>query len=228
MRKINNIWTKPEKLHFNSTSSDNDMCMSADGNKLIFRSWRALPNGKKPKDHSYLWFVERAKEGWTEAKPVLCGGSPVRTGYPSISKNGALYFAHRKNNHLGIYRSRSINEGYNTPEYVYTVINQDFIHGDMFVAPDESYMIISGRDRDGKIGYGGLDLHIIFRQSYRTWTKAINMGSTINSRYGENCPQVSPDGKYFFFNRYNPDSKKGNMYWVSAKIIEKLKPEELK
>ena len=48
------------------------------------------------------------------------------------------------------------------------------------------------------------------------------MGKSINTKAGENCPQVSPDGKYFFFNRYDPGVKKGNMYWVDAKIIEYL------
>jgi hypothetical protein len=230
MRRVKNLWSNPEMLPFNSETHDGDMCMSTDGNQLIFRSWRVLPNGKIPKDHSYLWYVERVKQGWSTAKPLFCGGEPIRTGYPSISRNGTLYFAHRRNNLLGIYRSRLINNKYNTPEYIYTVFNQDFIHGDMFVAPDESYMIISSKDRDGKIGYGGLDLYIIFCKSEPdgTWSKAINMGDSINTQYGENCPQVSPNGKYFFFNRYNPDLKKGDIYWVDAKIIEGLKPEKLR
>lgn len=230
MRNKNDKWTKPEKLHFNSTTIDADMCMSADGNMLIFCSFRVLPNGKKPKNHTYLWFVNRTNQGWSTAKPLFCGGEPVRTGYPSISNNGTIYFAHRRNNRLGIYRSRLINNKYNTPEYIYTVFNHDFIHGDMFVAPDESYMIISGRDRHGKIGYGRLDLYIIFYKSESdgTWSKAINMGDSINTQYGENCPQISPDGKYFFFNRYNPDLKKGDIYWVDAKIIETYKPKDTK
>jgi hypothetical protein len=228
MRRINNIWTKPEKLPFNSTTLDGDMCMSTDGNTLVFRSSRALPSGKKPKNHTYLWFVKRTNHGWSTAKPLFCGGEPVRTGYPSISNNGTLYFAHRRNNYLGIYCSRLINNKYVTPEHIYTVFNQDFIHGDMFIAPEENYMIISCKDRSGKIGYGGLDLYIIFRRSDGTWVPAINMGKSINTKNGENCPQVSPDGKYFFFNRYNPDLKKGDMYWVDARIIEEMKPDDIK
>ena len=46
------------------------------------------------------------------------------------------------------------------------------------------------------------------------------------SDYDENCPTLSPDGKYFFFNT----TRSGNwdIYWVDAKIIEDLKPKELK
>ncbi|MFC2156055.1 hypothetical protein ACFLRB_06170 [Acidobacteriota bacterium] len=219
----NDTWLKPQTLHFCRKGLDNDMCMSADGRILIFRSWRALPDGNKPKDHSYLWYVKRTEDCWSEARPLLCGGKPVRTGYPSLSKNNTLYFAHRQNDRMGIYRSILKGNHYATPEFVYTVFSQEYIHGDMFVAPDESYMVVSGRDPKGKIGQGGLDLHIIFRKPDGSFSKAINMGDKINTRYGENCPQVSPDGKYFFFNRYNPEIKKGDIYWVDARYIEKLR-----
>jgi len=104
MKRINNMWTKPEMLSFSGNGIDNDLCMSADGKKIVFRSWRALPDGKKPKNHSYLWFVVRTEDGWSEAKPLLCGGEPVRTGYPSMANNGTLYYAHRRDDVLGIYR----------------------------------------------------------------------------------------------------------------------------
>ena len=228
MKRINDVWSTPELLHFNSTVTDNDMCMSADGKKLIFRSWRALPGGNKPEERSCLWFVKRTEEGWSKAKPLLCGGDPVRTGYPSIAANGNLYFAQRYVEVFGIYRSKPVNGAYGTPEHVFTAVDSIVTEGDMFVAPDESYMIISCWDHPGNIGSGQGDLYVTFRKDDGTWTEGINMGELVNTQYGENCPQVSPDRKYFFFNRYNPDTKEGNIYWVVAKIIEDLKPKELK
>jgi hypothetical protein len=228
MKRVKDVWSKPEMLHFNSTDFDNDMCMSSDGNKLIFRSWRALPDGNKPKGHSYLWFVERTDEGWSKAKPLYCAKIPIRTGYPSLTADGILYFAHSNVEVFGIYRSKPINGAYGTPEHVFTAVDSIDTEGDMFVAPDESYMIISCWDHPGNIGSGQGDLYITFQKDDGTWTEEINMGELINTQYGENCPQVSPDGKYFFFNRYNPDAKEGNIYWVDAKIIEDLKPKNLR
>jgi len=228
MKKINNVWTKPEMLHFNSSASDNDMCMSNDGNKLIFRSWRALPNGNKPKDHSYLWFVERTANGWSKAEPLECGNAPIRTGYPSIAANGTLYFARRGIEVSGIYRSELVNDAYDSPEHAFTAVDSIETEGDMFVAPDESYMIISCWEHPDNIGSTQGDLYITFKKQDGTWTEEINMGKLINTQYGENCPQVSPDGKYFFFNRYNPDASEGNIYWVDIKIIEAFKPKDLK
>ena len=54
MKRVNNTWTRPEILPFNSSDTENDMCLSSDGKRLIFRSWRALPDGRKPQGHSYL------------------------------------------------------------------------------------------------------------------------------------------------------------------------------
>jgi dipeptidyl aminopeptidase/acylaminoacyl peptidase len=224
MRRIDDVWTKPEPLPFSTGEfSENDMCLSPEGDRLIFRSWRPLPDGSAPDDHSWLWVAERTSSGWGQAEPLLFDGEVVRTGYPSIADNGTLYFTHRRDGLLGIYRSLFLNGKYSTPEFVYTLIDTEFIHGDMFVAPDESYMIISGRDPKEKTGFGRLDLFITFRRADETWMEAINMGESINTKAGENCPQVSPDGKYFFFNRYDPDADKGNMYWMDAAVIDELK-----
>jgi hypothetical protein len=224
MRRIDDVWTRPQPLPFsNGEYSENDMCLSPDGNRLVFRSWRPLPDGQAPDNHSWLWVAERTASGWGQAEPLLCGGEVVRTGYPSMAGNGTLYFAHRRDDRLGIYRCSSGNGEYASPEFVYTLIDNEFVHGDMFVAPDESYMIISGRDPENQTGFGGLDLYITFRRADETWTEAVNMGEGINTRAGENCPQVSPDGEYFFFNRYDPEADEGNMYWVDAAVIDELK-----
>lgn len=224
MRRVNGAWTDPEALPFSYVGADNDLCLSKDGNRMIFRSWRALPDGSKPDNHSWLWYADRAADGWGAARPFLCGGETVRTGYPSIAENGNVYFAHRRDGRLGIYRSVPVGGVYGTPEFVCTVVRDDFILGDMYVALDESYMIISARDPEEKIGYGELDLFITFELPDGGWSECANMGERINTATGgENCPQVTPDGKYFFFNRYEPASETGNMYWIDAAVIEELR-----
>jgi hypothetical protein len=83
-----------------------------------------------------------------------------------------------------------------------------------FIAPDESYLIfdvaVSGYIRD---------LFICMRKPDGTWTKAINLGSPVNTYEGsEMCPFVSRDGKYFFFCRG------GTEFWVDASFIERFRP----
>ena len=68
----------------------------------------------------------------------------------------------------------------------------------------------------------GKGMDISFRKEDGTWTKKVNMETILNRNLVGGCPYVSPDGKYFFFTR------NGDIYWVDAKIIEELKPNNLK
>jgi len=67
------------------------------------------------------------------------------------------------------------------------------------------------------------------------WTAPINMGETINGGAVAFSSNFSPDGKYLFVLRRrndsiikSPETFKDGIYWVDAKIIEELKPGELK
>ena len=94
----------------------------------------------------------------------------------------------------------------------------------MLVAPDESYLIFSSRDR---AGYGSGDLFVSFRTADGGWTEPKNMGSTINTDELEFCPMVSPDGRWLSFSRRYGDScpttTDAEIYWMDASIIEALR-----
>jgi len=85
-------------------------------------------------------------------------------------------------------------------------------------------MIVSSSGRPDDLGKG--DLYILFKKEDGSWTRLKNMGNIINSPETDYCPMLSPDGKYLFYT----SSRKGNMdaFWADAKIIEDLKPKELK
>ena len=73
-------------------------------------------------------------------------------------------------------------------------------------------------------GYGDFDLYVSYRKEDGTWTKAKNMGESINTPARESVSVVSPDGKYLFFmSRRNGI---GELFWVDANIIEALRPKE--
>lgn len=52
--------------------------------------------------------------------------------------------------------------------------------------------------------------------------------ATFTDEYTDANPYFSHDGRYFFFTRADVIIWNGDVYWVDAKIIEDLKPEELK
>jgi hypothetical protein len=97
--------------------------------------------------------------------------------------------------------------------------------GDMSLAPDGSYMVMSLR-RPGNLGRG--DLHVSFRQSDGTWGQPVTLGDTVNTAHHEWCPMVTPDGKYLFFSRWLGETWEtatgGDVYWVDAKILDEIRP----
>ena len=52
------------------------------------------------------------------------------------------------------------------------------------------------------------------------------MGPRINSNMHELCPNVTPDGKYLFFNRNYSEKGDLRVFWVFTKIIDDIKPKK--
>ncbi|UCH11003.1 MAG: PD40 domain-containing protein, partial [Fidelibacterota bacterium] len=157
-------------------------------------------------------------------QPVEFGGAPLLAGYPSVASNGTIYFGHRSPGNVGegdLHRSKFRLGSYGQPENLGRTVNTVYSEGDMCVAPDESFLIVSCWNRPDNNGES--DLYISFRTEDGTWTSLLNMGSTINSEANENCPTISPDGKYFLFFRYYPETSAAITYWIDAKIIESLR-----
>lgn len=227
MARESGRWSMPEPLPFSGKEQDNDLCLSTDGRKMIFRSWRPLADGTSPNDHSWLWASDLIGGEWSEARPLLVGGECVRTGYPSITREGTLYFSHQRDGRAGVFRARLSDGEYDAPEFVTSLFDPPFIHGDLFISPDETYLIVSGRDPEEETGHRRLDLFVLFRRPDGSWSAPIDLGEEINTSAGENCPQVTPDGRFFFFHRYDPDTDIGNIYWVDAGFISSLRGESV-
>ncbi len=60
-----------------------------------------------------------------------------------------------------------------------------------------------------KDGYGGTDLYSCNRLPSGKWSKALNMGKEINTKYDEDFPNLSPDGKTFYFSSKGHSSMGG-------------------
>jgi len=221
-----NRWTNPEVASFSGEYRDVDMCISYDGRKLFFCSNRPV-DGSQPQGLR-IWVTEKKGDKW--GKPVYLR-SGINAGrnqvYPSVTKKETLYFQSRREGNFGgsdIYRSRFVNGKFMQPENLGSMINSEFNEGDVLIAPDESYIIVSCSGRPDS--FGGGDLYISFKKNDGSWAKLKNMGKTFNTTYTEYCPMLSPDGKYLFFT--SKKTGNGDIYWVSAKFIEELKPDELK
>jgi hypothetical protein len=162
---------------------------------------------------------------------VTCGDAHYRASRPGVARDGTLYFAHRSEKTSGqsdIYRSRWVDGSYATPENLGSTINTKYLEGDLYVAPDESFIIVTCWDRPDNNGES--DLYISFRKNDDSWTALVNLDAPINTKNNENCATLSPDGKYFFYLSVDveSDTPKCSTYWVDAGILERYKPDDLK
>ncbi len=165
-----------------------------------------------------IWASERKGTEWSA--PVNLG-APVNSGenefYPSVTKDGTLYFQSWRSGSRGgtdIYRARLENGGYRKAENVGPPVSSDLREGDALVSPDESFIVLSVNRPDG---FGQGDLYASFRDGDGAWTEPRNLGGAINTKANENCPILSPDGKFLFY------TSGGDIYWVSAEVIEKAR-----
>ena len=113
-----------------------------------------------------------------------------------------------------IYYSKFINNEFQKPVLLSEAVNTENYEADVFVAPDESYIIFCSTREDG---FGRGDLYISFKGSHNKWSKAVNMGKEINTQHYEYCPFVTKDGKYLFY------TSNQDIYWVSTEIINEIR-----
>ena len=55
-------------------------------------------------------------------------------------------------------------------------------------------------------GYGGLDIYFVTKNSAGQWSEPQNIGSNINTKYDDNYPNISSDGKKFYFSSKGHES----------------------
>jgi Tol biopolymer transport system component len=190
-------WSTPRVAEFSGQYSDFDPFISPDGSQLFFSSNRPAP-GKVKKDFD-IWMVKKTAAGWTTAASLTDINTESQEFYSSVSNTGTLYFSSNREGGKGsgdIYRSRLVDGKYSKPENLGDAINSKYMDGDPYIAPDESFLIFVSYNRPEGLGDG--DLYISLNQN-GSWTAAKNLGEPVNSSVTDFCPNMSPDGKYFFF-----------------------------
>lgn len=230
-------WGKPEIAPFAGRYSDLEPSFTTDGKKLFFASNRPL-TGDKIKDFD-IWYVEKRDGQWGEPKNV---GEPVNTSideyYPSIAKNGNLYFTATRKNTIGkedIYLSLFENGKYTDPVSLDSAINSTTYEFNAFVSPDEQFIIFTSYGRKDDKGRG--DLYMSIKDEKGKWQPAKNL-ALLNSDKLDYCPFVSFDKKILFFtserhtlketftdkttnyaelisNYSSPLNGGGNIYWIN-------------
>ena len=188
--KKSGLWSKPSIAEFSGQYSDLEPAFSPDGQRLYFASNRPLSGNGKPKDFD-IWYVEKTKQGWTDAKNV---GAPVNSDlneyYPSITNNGDIYFTGLFDNESSgenIYKSALKDGLFQQPQVINEQASQEHNEFNAFIAPDESYIIFSSDRKQQRGDYA--DLYISFNTDQQ-WSEAVNLGDSVNTSQLDYCPIV--------------------------------------
>ncbi len=202
----NGVWTEPAPLQISQGIRASHPCVSSD-NKRLFFCWQF---GQGQTQQSGYYASERADTGWSVPKYV------GRGMYLTSDHSGQLYTTESvwgsqpkhylakvtfSNGVFSSYERLNINPHYGNQTHP-------------CIAPDGSYIIFDINVDNGS-------LYVSFKDKDGKWGEAIDLtkhGFEPDTRGA----YISPDGKYLFF------SYKGDIWWVDTRVIEKLKPKELK
>jgi len=213
-------WTEPMVVVSHKAYGYNDPFLSPDENELFFISNQPFDQIGPIKDHD-IWYATRQPDGWSEP---INPGQNINSGrseyYISFTSDGTMYFASNRNaaeerkHDFDIYVSEWVGGQFQPAVRLGDSINSKAYEADVFIEPDESFMIFCAIRREG-LGQG--DLYISFKGENGSWTQAQNMGDKINSEHHELCPFVTRDGRFLFY------TSKQDIYWVDADVIEQYR-----
>jgi len=180
--------------------------------------------------HAYVYQSHRTADGgWTEPAVFL------RTSFGTYdlmpTRGGTFYIA--SNVHAGKLRDYSdydistlrISGRDTVVRSLGTPLNTPGFDGDFYVAPDESYIIISNKETKTF----ECELAISFRRPDGSWTAPASLGPKINDRAAHRWGEyVSPDGKYLFYSTGTSPTD-CHVVWVRWDgLLAKLRRENLR
>jgi len=218
-REENGSWTKPAKAAFQGDGDGWLPSFAPDGRRLLFSSGR--PDITKGAN---AYMCERTKEGWGPprklAEPV---NSPAMDWRPEIISDGTLFFTSNRDggeDKMDIYRSVPVNGEYREVEKLPPPVNGPHLDASPFVTLDGQVLFLESW-RPG--GHGQGDLYVSYLQEDGTWTTPRNLGPEINTEAIEDGGSVSPDGKYFFFNRREGwvTDRQTDIWWIDIRAVYK-------
>jgi len=217
------VWTEPEIAPFVEKQPSFEPWVTPDNKRLYFQSGKPIPG--QPGPPMNVLYVERGSEGWGTAMNPGSPFNPAKAMHFSSTREGTIYTTDisRGPGSERIAVSRLVNGKYENLERLGPPINGETQTMHPYVAPDESYMVYSSRKPSEKASF---ELLISFRKPDGSWSQP----KTIDLGMNAGLPFVSPDGKFLFFTGEEPGQSTGggpgksDIYWVSAKIVEELRP----
>jgi hypothetical protein len=196
---------------------------SIDGRSLY------LEGGQPDSLHAHIWRSDRkADGGWTEPTLFLKTDfglydlMPTNSGTFYIGSNARQ--GNRRDYGTYDFCTLRMSARDTVVESLGSPVNTPGFDGDFFVARDESYMIVSAKEKKDF----ECELWVTFRRPDKGWTAPVSLGPLINNRDAHRWGEyVTPDGKYLFYSTGTSPAD-CHVYWVRFdRLLAKLKKASL-
>lgn len=214
--RTDDAWSAPTPLPFSTEYATNEPTLSPDGRRLFFVSDRPASGGGPPEQNPDIWVVEKRAGGWGEPRNL---GAPVNTAdvevQPFYGSNDELYFCRQAGNVRSLLVSRYAGGRFSNPVEVDLRLHGRRVSGPA-VSPDNRTLLVHSNMEGGQ---GSWDLYASFRNASGYWGDLVNLGPEVNTGGAEADATFSPDGRYLFF------SRDGDIHWVSASLLDRVRTE---
>jgi outer membrane protein OmpA-like peptidoglycan-associated protein len=189
----------------NSEWSDYGPVLNADETIMIFTSRRRDGNLNENVDidnqpYEDIFISRKVNGKWSRAENI---GEPVNTAFHgstlALSADGKQLYIYKDDNNVGnIYVSELKSDGktWTNPKPLSDAINSSFFEKDFAISPDNSFVFFSS-NRPG--GLGGFDIYVSRKDKKGNWTRAVNLGPSINTPEDDESPFIDYDGKSLYF-----------------------------
>ncbi|MDQ3108380.1 MAG: hypothetical protein M3R17_00670 [Bacteroidota bacterium] len=200
----------------NGPLPDYSPVMSVDESIIIFTSRRFGSMGIDGEYYEDILICEKKADGtWTSAHPI----SPyintlTNEASISLSTDGNILFIYRDDNGGDIYTSTLQNGEWIYPSAMGGEINTKSWETHACLSADGNTLYFVS-DRPG--GFGGRDIYRCVRLPTGNWSKALNLGPTINTAADEDAPFIHPDQRTLYFASKGHKSMGGFDIFFTAK-----------
>ncbi|MBL7884275.1 MAG: PD40 domain-containing protein [Bacteroidia bacterium] len=187
----------------NSAYPEYGPIISADESVIMFTSRRPGTTGGKmdellmePFEDIYVSYNKNGK--WTQAvnigKPINTEGHDATMGLAPDGQKLLIYIDEKGNGN--IFECNLKGDIWSKPERMNKNVNTDYHESSASLASDGKRMFFVSNRPDG---LGDRDIYMSTMDEKGKWGKAVNLGPTINTQWGEEGIYIHPDGKTIYF-----------------------------
>lgn len=192
--------------NINTNSADYSAVIGKDEDIILFCSRRPYAR-KKSIDGEYyedIYYSKKNGDNWTKSQVIdkssgyinkEINGGKSHEAPISLSPDGNTLYIYKENS---IWKSVKSNRGeWGIPVKMNKKFNLGKSNHSIFITNDEQEMYIVAAGAKG--GLGGRDIYMARSNGDGTWGVPTNVGPQINTKYDEDAPFMSADGKSFYF-----------------------------